>query len=294
MGTAGAEMSLLERFEQWERRRNLSRRTIVARHRRLTALEAHVGGDLFDADAEQVEAWLDSAHRPLTPPSRYTYISEVNAFYQWAVREGYLLTNPCDRVVRPRLPLRTPRPLSMDAVHAMLAAASRRDAVWVALGAFAGFRVSEMAHLQVPEVDFVREKLLVLGAKGNKDGVVPLHPLVAERLRMLPVPRSGLVTPRERGGAYNPATVGMYLSRLMDRCGVDGTPHQLRHFFVTEVVEASGGDLLVGKEAARHASITTTAGYAAHSRGRLDEAVRSIGEGARGRCCPSCGSVLRS
>jgi site-specific recombinase XerD len=282
---------MLDLFEQYERRRNLSRRTIVDRHRRLASLQAWVGGDLYDADHEAITAWLDGAQRPLTPPSRYTYISEVNAFYQWAVREGYLLTNPCDRVDKPRLPLRSPRPLSLEAVERMIAeppTAHPAVVLWSALGAFAGLRNAEMAALQVPELDFGKGRVFVAGGKGDKDREVAMHHIVREQLRRLGVPRAGFVTPKREGvGAYRPETVGGYIARHMQICGVEGTPHQLRHFFITEVAEH--GDLLVAKEAAGHASISTTAGYAAHNGRRLESAVLAVGERGSRERCPACG-----
>lgn len=118
--------------------------------------------------------------------------------------------------------------------------------------------------------------------------------MVREELRRLPAPAKGYVTPRQVGGGpYEPATVGGYLARHMQVVGVEGTPHQLRHFFITEV--ADHGDLRVAQEAARHASVSTTATYAAPNQRRLRSAVLAVGsrEGdgpwaSNGGCCQHC------
>ena len=47
----------------------------------------------------------------------------------------------------------------------------------------------------------------------------------------------------------------------MKRAGVAGTPHALRHFYVTQVLRATGGDLRTTQRLARHASPATTAIY---------------------------------
>lgn len=273
---------LIVGFEQWERRRNLSPRTMLDRRLRLRSLGDHLPtGDLLDATRDDIETWMDRCR--ISPASRYTYINAVAAFYRWAVREGYLLVDPCERVARPQRPRRVPRPLTIDQVRVLLdQAPSPRMALWVALGAYAGFRVSEMAHLQVPEVLFSRGKLVVAGGKGDKDGVVPMHDEVRRRLRGLPMPRGGYVTPKEDRSPYRPKTVSAYVSAHMEACEVDGVPHQLRHFFVTEVAERGG--IEVAREAARHASMQTTVGYAQLTRGRVDVAVLAVGSGVCGGC----------
>lgn len=296
---AHASADLLTRFEEWQSIRNLSKRTITDRGYRLRELKGSLpSGDLLDADADAITAWLDKRPlRPLTPPSRAQYITAIRSFYQWAIDEGYLFEDPTRRVVKPRLPLRRPRPLTLEQVQALLTEPPTTHPavhVWVAEGAYAGMRVAEMADLQVSEVDLSRGKVDIRGGKGDRDRTVDLHDVLRRELLRLPMPKRGLVTPKLEGlGGYVPTTVGGYISRHMRIARVEGTPHQLRHFFITEVADKA--DIVAAKEAAGHASITTTAGYTAPNSRRLREAVLAVGsrEGdgswaSNGGCCQHC------
>ena len=55
-------------------------------------------------------------------------------------------------------------------------------------------------------------------------------------------------------------SVSAVVSRAMDRAGVPGTPHALRHWFGT-ALRAAGVDSLVIKELMGHESLATTAIY---------------------------------
>jgi len=55
-------------------------------------------------------------------------------------------------------------------------------------------------------------------------------------------------------------SVSAVISKTMDRAGVPGTPHALRHWFGT-ALRAEGVDSLVIKELMGHESLATTAIY---------------------------------
>ena len=276
---------MLDRFEQWERRRNLAPNTVRDRHNRLGQLHDFAGVDLLDITPENIEQWLDSL--PIVPSSRSVYIRAINAFYTFCVREGFLLSIPVDRVTRPRVPRRLPRPVPGDDVAMLMrqAAHDPRLQVMLALASYAGLRRAEIAALQTDEVDMRARAIVVVGGKGDKDRRLPMHDEVERTLRCLPLPDHGFVLTKVRGhGGLTPGSVGTYLSRHLRACGVRSVPHKLRHFFVTEVHEKSGGDLRVAQEAAGHASPSTTAIYAAHSTQRLEIAVWAVGATGCGGC----------
>jgi site-specific recombinase XerD len=50
------------------------------------------------------------------------------------------------------------------------------------------------------------------------------------------------------------------------------TPHSFRHYFVTIVLHATGGNIRIAQELARHSSLTTTQRYTHLVSGELDEA----------------------
>jgi len=56
-----------------------------------------------------------------------------------------------------------------------------------ALGFFNAMRVSEVANLQLSDVDFGRKLIHIKQAKGKKDRIVPIAPEVVRGLKKLPV-----------------------------------------------------------------------------------------------------------
>ena len=60
------------------------------------------------------------------------------------------------------------------------------------------------------------------------------------------------------GGPMLGNSVSAVISKTMDRAGIPGTPHALRHWFGT-ALRAAGVDSLVIKELMGHESLATTA-----------------------------------
>jgi len=52
----------------------------------------------------------------------------------------------------------------------------------------------------------------------------------------------------------------LYILRHV-RAGIQAVPHSLRHFYCTQALRSSGGDLRLTQRLARHASPATTAIY---------------------------------
>jgi integrase/recombinase XerC len=115
--------------------------------------------------------------------------------------------------------------------------------------------------------------------KGGKERIVPLHPDVMEALRCLPMPKSGAIFSRPRGGRFGPAEMSEAIRDYLHFLGIDASGHQLRHWFATEVY-ANTHDIRVTQELLGHQSPQTTAGYVAYSHVAAAEAVGTLKLGA--------------
>ena len=80
----------------------------------------------------------------------------------------------------------------------------------------------------------------------------------------------------QRGRHLGGRTVSQRIRLHMIACRVPGTPHALRHYFCTQLVER-GADLRVVQELARHSQLSTTACYVGTTDDRKRAALEMLG-----------------
>src|SRR4029077_13904703 len=90
-------------------------------------------------------------------------------------------TDPTERIDRPRLPRRLPRPARLDDVELVIAGAEPRIAAVMLLMADAGLRCCEVARLEWRDVDLGVGVMIVRG-KGDRDRMIGLTPRLAAAL----------------------------------------------------------------------------------------------------------------
>ena len=240
--------------------RNRSPETI----RTYRSIMAGYSPDPLAATVENAETWWAGlSHQSVRTRARS--LSCVRSFYRWAIRYDLRVDDPTRRLDAPSLPKGAPRYVTraqLDTLLASLPADLRRA---VALGAYAGLRVSEAAALGWADVDVEARRLHVRHGKGDKARAVGAHPVLLDAL--LPDTGGNVVTGTNR--ADTAATLQRRVNRAMKRAGVDATFHQLRHRFGT-ITYGTTGDPLAVAAAMGHASLETTRIYAAVSDDALD------------------------
>lgn len=263
-------------FCRYQRRRNLSESTIMHRRFRLQAFERWLDKPLEAATSEDISKWLDT--HDLAPQTRYTYLAYLAAFYRWAERSRLVDANPVDELERPKLPRRVPRPWDCSAVAGAMEAADPRMRCFLLLSGFAGARCKEIAELRVEDIYRDRGVLLLHG-KGNKERLVPLHPLVLSALVAFGLPRAGYVFRRRDGHPLKPSTVSRYVGRFLHEQGIDATAHMGRHSFATALYGLSNGDLRMVQDLLGHSSPASTSMYAGWAPARAAEVVAMLALG---------------
>lgn len=235
-------------------KRNRSTHTIRAYG---TTLDHYVRvvGDPLAATLDDAEAWWDTlAGHAVT--SRQRALSCIRSFYAWAVRFDLIERDPTRRLDAPTQGRRLPEPIGRADLIRLLTAAPDDLRRAIALGAYAGLRVSEVATLDWADLDTESRRIRVRG-KGDKDRAVGLSPLLLDEL----LPDVGGNVVSAGGKAYTGGTLQRRVNRFIAAQGVNGTFHRLRARFVT-VALANGAPLLSVSRAVGHASPTTTAIYA--------------------------------
>ena len=193
-----------------------------------------------------------------------------------AQRRGLVTTSPADKTDPVRTPRAIARPVAPAAVALAIGVAKPQARRAIMLGAYAGLRVSEIAAMHTDELRFDRPAVLtVRNGKGGKDRAVPMHPLLACELAVVP---AGWVFPAEGGGHITSGTIRRWVVDTFAGVGVAMHPHQLRHGFATELARVTNGNLLLVAHVLGHESVTTTQGYTAWACGPEAAAVAMMWE----------------
>ena len=144
-----------------------------------------------------------------------------------------------------------------------------------------GLRVSEVAGLNVADIEFDSGLIRVLG-KGAKQRIVPIgdKALIAintYRLRLeseagVPADSEGPLFLNRFNRRLSTRSIARILDKIVMECSslVPLSPHVLRHTFATHLLDA-GADLRVVQELLGHKSLSTTQKYTHVSIDRLME-----------------------
>ncbi|BDB44562.1 MULTISPECIES: tyrosine-type recombinase/integrase [Mycobacterium] len=185
------------------------------------------------------------------------------------------LDNPMIKVGSAKVPDREPRPVADADVPKLLATrmwSTTRAMILLAL--LAGLRVSEIAQMRGEDIDLTARLLWVKG-KGRKLRSIPLHPALIELAAQMPA--TGWWFPMRGHPAehIHRKSVSDIIGRTMRRAGVRGTPHALRHWYATSLLD-DGNDLCTVQELMRHKSIQSTQIYTRVSDTRRREAIAGL------------------
>lgn len=173
-----------------------------------------------------------------------------------------------------------------------------RDRAFIITLADTGLRVHEACALRRGDLDWNEGKALIIG-KGNRQAVIRFSTRALICLKEYIVARSKLDGASKRSLASLPlfarhdrgagkkikpisTTTGRNIvaQRILEALGEDATgtitPHSFRHYFVTTVLQGSGGNLKLAQELARHRNIAVTQRYAHITDEELDKSYWNI------------------
>lgn len=242
-------------------------------------------------------SWMYDQHLEKTSVARR--LASLRTFFKFCMREKLLRENPARFVPRPKLPKRVPRVLTAEELNGFLDSlahgigarhsrprngsigrspeeakeALKRDRAILELLYGSGLRVSELAGLDVANLNRQEQMLRVLG-KGRKQRQVPFGRKAQEALEAYWPVREAILARSGRGGAAQAVFLNPMGGRLTARSvrtlvkkyarltnvNWDLHPHALRHAFATHLL-ADGADLRAIQELLGHASLSTTQRY---------------------------------
>ncbi|MGF1533961.1 MAG: site-specific tyrosine recombinase/integron integrase [Bernardetiaceae bacterium] len=127
-----------------------------------------------------------------------------------------------------------------------------------------GLRVSEVLALKIADIDSEQMRILIRGAKGNKDRTVMLSPRLLEELRryFLAYHPKEYLFEGQNQARYSAKSIQNIVKQAARQANItkNATPHILRHSFAKHLVE-NGTDIRYVQELLGHNSIKTTEIY---------------------------------
>jgi integrase/recombinase XerC len=294
----------IARFETYLRlEKNASPATIQAylsdlgRFEKFLAEQLGTGPEPFldpkKVDRKILRAFVGELHRDHEAASIERALACLRTFFRFCQREGIISMNPAALIPTPKKKRRLPVVLSPDEVNALIAEPAaekekrkqdqknrkndpiliRRDTAILELFYASGLRLSELAGLNVVDVD-LEERLVKVTGKGSKERVVPFHDRARRAVAEYLPDRAALLKGRgdpktvpalflsQQGRRISPRQIQKMLDRYV-RAGKFGrklSPHKLRHTFATHLLE-SDMDIRSIQELLGHESLSTTQRY---------------------------------
>jgi integrase/recombinase XerC len=237
--------------------------------------------EMHSIDHLQIRGYLGELYeRGLAKASVARSLAAVRSWFQWMARAGHVTSNPAALVATPKLPKHLPRVPSIEQMnHLVETAASDEAAAWperdrviFELLYGCGIRNAELVGLNLTDVHWAREVILVRG-KGRKQRYVPLGDAAADAIRAYLPSRTLklagkanealLLNLRLRGtGRLTTRSVGRIVKQISLAKGLPAEihPHTLRHAFGTHMLE-EGADLRAIQELLGHERLSTTQRY---------------------------------
>ena len=244
---------------------------------------------LKEIDTVTIRAYLGHLHKKkIKKASIARKLSAIRSFFNHLEKQGVIAQNPSGAILTPKQEKPVPVYLTVDEMFRLLEyfktdtlTGQRNRAIFEMLYS-TGMRISELAALNLSDVDFA-ERLIRVSGKGNKERLVPVGEKALSAIRhyrrQLRNVKGSAASPDSMavmGAAETNAplflnknrkrlttrSIARILEKAVRECGLSDavSPHALRHSFATHLLEA-GADLRGVQELLGHQSLSTTQRY---------------------------------
>jgi site-specific recombinase XerD len=201
----------------------------------------------------------------------------MRAFYKFLADRKKLRIDPVRQLQLPKVEKKLPLVLTRQQIEELLAAPLKipkqraapewmplRDVAVMELFYSSGLRLSELAVLDVEDVDLYTESVRVFG-KGRKERVCPIGAPALEAIskyRSAANVHSGALFISKSRKRISPRSIWLILKRYLRHTSIpiSISPHKLRHSFATHMLDR-GADLRSVQALLGHASLSTTQIY---------------------------------
>lgn len=255
-------MAQIEKFKQWLRSKRYSESTITTYTETLKSfLLFYREKPVAEITNEDVVVYNNEhiLKNNLSISYQNQTVNAIKLFFQ-TIRDTKMLV---DKIHRPKRAKVLPNVLSKEEIKVILNAHSNiKHKMMLSLIYSCGLRRSELLNLKPTHIDSKRNIVLLKNAKGKKDRITPLSPLILEMLREYYKgykPKTWLFEGQVAGEQYSEKSLQSILKQALQKTGIKKpvTLHWLRHSYATHLLE-SGTDLRYIQELLGHSSSKTT------------------------------------
>lgn len=275
---ANKDSLIAEFFRHLSVEQNASPRTLKAYRGALSAFRAHNSKPWKQCSTDDFRDYLFAVMKRGQARSYVRLqFSALRAFYKFLTDRKKLRVDPLKQLQLPKLEKKLPLVLTRQQIDELLAAPLKvpkeraapewmplRDAATMELFYSSGLRLSELAALDVDDVDLYTESVRVFG-KGRKERVCPIGAPALEAIQKYRsaanVHRGALFLNKLRK-RISSHSIWLILKRYLRHTSIpiSISPHKLRHSFATHMLDR-GADLRSVQALLGHASLSTTQIY---------------------------------
>lgn len=258
-------------YKRYLKRKNYSAQSVESYLSRLKCYLVWLPVPVERANHSSVEMYIDMLlAKHLAAKTINERLVAIQSFYRYLSREeNREISNPVCRGMALRMAKPLPRHLKEIEIETFMSAIKKkRDRALFMLMLRCGLRVAEIANLELPDIDYQRNQIIVRNGKGAKGRVTYISNDAAEALATYLFIRQTTGENRiflvekgiHKGKPLSVRGIQKRMEYYSSKTGVSVSCHQLRHTMATQLLNA-GSDLVTIQEILGHTRIETTMRY---------------------------------
>lgn len=218
--------------------------------------------------SEDIEAFKENlAKEHYTDKSIYRKINSVKSFFRFLRGIGVISENPANSVSHPKYELSDPRVLTKLEYRALRDAcrSDKRISTIVEVLLQTGIRISELANLEVEDVDLEKRQVHIKAYESHGSRTIPLNnaavTALKEYMEIRPKTRQKTLFVTKTCRPFLVRNIRTAIDRYFRIAGIkDAKVNDLRHTFIAQQLTA-GTPLVYVSQLVGHKRITTTEKY---------------------------------
>ena len=250
---------------------------------------------ITNADLEQLtiydfRLWLSDRLEVNSNSTNARAVASLRSFFRFLNENNFIQNQQIEKVKTPKIAKAIPKAVEVIDINKIFEAIAhirksdweiKRDQALLTLLYGCGLRISE--GLSLTKLSLENSQNLIISGKGKKQRMVPLLPIVKERidqyLKICPfkINHDQEIFLSKSGKKYSRYDFDHLIKNLRRKLNLSETitPHSFRHSFATHLLE-SGGDLRSIQQLLGHESLSTTQRYTKIDKSRLLSVYESV------------------